>query len=346
MVLRRLTLTVACTSLLALVPAGARGEILHDQLNNDALVSMPNGVSSTKSSIQNQQAADDFVVPAGQAWAVNRVEARAEPGFGFATSFNVFFYVDAGGVPQEAAEFMATGVPLAAGGSTTQAILDLNAPAYLGAGKHWVSVQGIEASPNEWLWFNRTIQDGSPAALRGVGGCPITWKTRTGCGYPAGNPDQVFRVSGTRTGGGDTTSPQFTGKASASPATFAVDPAGKAESPVSGVAVKKGTTLRYSLSEAARVTFTIERKTRGRRVARRCRKPTRKNRKSKRCTRYARVGAFRQQSVAGSNRKRFSGKIGRKGLRPGGYRALLVAVDAAGNRSKAKSVGFRVVRRR
>jgi hypothetical protein len=41
----------------------------------------------------------------------------------------------------------------------------------------------------------------------------------------------------------------------------------------------------------------------------------------------------------------FSGKIGRKTLRPGRYRASLRARDAAGNRSAVKRLKFRVVRR-
>ena len=48
----------------------------------------------------------------------------------------------------------------------------------------------------------------------------------------------------------------------------------------------------------------------------------------------------------GTNTKRFSGRIGRRALAPGSYRATLVARDAAGNASKAKRLGFRVVRGR
>jgi len=108
--------------------------------------------------------------------------------------------------------------------------------------------------------------------------------------------------------------------------------------------VRRGTTFRYRLSEAARVVFTIQRAAAGRRVGGKCRKPTRSNRRRRKCTRYVRVGRFAQQAVAGANRKRFSGRIGRKTLRRGRHRVVLVATDAAGNKSRAKRLRFRIVR--
>jgi uncharacterized delta-60 repeat protein len=130
----------------------------------------------------------------------------------------------------------------------------------------------------------------------------------------------------------------------ASPKVWAVNRRGRAEVRVTKRA-KRGTTFRYTLSEAARVVFRIERKGRGRKVGRRCRAQTRKNRKRRRCVRYQRVGSFAQAGKAGRNRKPFSGKIGRRRLRPARYRATLTATDPAGNVSKPKRVSFRVVRR-
>jgi hypothetical protein len=62
-------------------------------------------------------------------------------------------------------------------------------------------------------------------------------------------------------------------------------------------------------------------------------------------TRYVAAGRFAKQSSAGPNRKKFSGKIGRRSLKPGYYRATLVATDAAGNRSAPRRRKFKVVRR-
>jgi sugar lactone lactonase YvrE len=110
--------------------------------------------------------------------------------------------------------------------------------------------------------------------------------------------------------------------------------------------IARGTTFSYSLSEAATVTFKIERKLRGRKVRGKCRRRTRKNAKRRRCTRYVRAGRFNQAGVAGRNRKRFSGRIGSSALRRGSYRARLTALDAAHNRSRAASVRFKVVKSR
>ena len=66
----------------------------------------------------------------------------------------------------------------------------------------------------------------------------------------------------------------------------------------------------------------------------------------RKCVRLSTVGTLtRRKTVAGANRIKFSGRIGRRALRRGRYRATLVATDEAGNRSTPRSVRFRVVRR-
>ena len=128
---------------------------------------------------------------------------------------------------------------------------------------------------------------------------------------------------------------------------FAVNSRGPAETPVTAGARRapKGTSFIYTLSENARVVFTIERVLPGRRVGNRCRRPTRANRSGQKCKRYKLLGRFAQDGVAGQNTKPWSGKIGRKKAAPGTYRATLVAKDGAGNASQPKRIGFRVVRR-
>ena len=132
--------------------------------------------------------------------------------------------------------------------------------------------------------------------------------------------------------------------ASVKPATFAVNPYGATEK-LLRARVKMGTVFRYSLSEEATVTFTVERALAGRKVGRRCRRATRGNRGRPRCTRYRRAGRFAVASKAGRNDKPFAGKIGRKSLAAGRYRVTLAAVDAAGNRSRPRKLKVRVARR-
>jgi len=121
---------------------------------------------------------------------------------------------------------------------------------------------------------------------------------------------------------------------------------GKKRTPISA-AVKAGTTFRYSLSEESTVRITIERALPGRRARKRsgaCRAPTRSRAKNRKCTRYKRSGTLiRKGEGPGRDSTAFSGRIGRKALKPGRYRATLRATDAAGNRSSAKRLRFTVV---
>jgi streptogramin lyase len=124
---------------------------------------------------------------------------------------------------------------------------------------------------------------------------------------------------------------------------FAVNPKGVAEAPVKAAKPNRGTTFVYGLSETARVLFTIEQRVAGRMVGTKCRKPSRSNRARPKCTRLARIGRFAHASPTGETRKKFSGKIGKRVLKPGSYRAGLTATDVAGNASPAKFLSFRVL---
>jgi hypothetical protein len=86
--------------------------------------------------------------------------------------------------------------------------------------------------------------------------------------------------------------------------------------------VPLGTTFRYSLSEPARVAFSIERKQR----------------------KFTKIGELFQDAGQGAGSLAFSGRIGRKALVPGRYRATLVATDAAGSHSQARRAAFTVIK--
>jgi len=116
-------------------------------------------------------------------------------------------------------------------------------------------------------------------------------------------------------------------------------PAGRRRAPV-------GTTLTFRLDEAATVRFTVEKQAAGRRVGRRCVKPSRSNRRRPKCTRFVlQRGSFSAAAVAGANRSRFTGRLRNRKLGVGRYRLVAVATDAAGNKSAAKRATFRIVRR-
>jgi hypothetical protein len=144
-------------------------------------------------------------------------------------------------------------------------------------------------------------------------------------------------------GGTDMTAPVIQ-SASAIPSTFAVDPNGSAETAV-GAKAPRGTTFGYTLSEAARVVFTIERPAAGRKSGKKCVSPSRRNGKKRKCTRYVFTGRFAVQSAAGPNSHHFSGRIGRGKLKPGRYRVTLGAIDAASNVSALRRFAFRIVKK-
>jgi hypothetical protein len=90
---------------------------------------------------------------------------------------------------------------------------------------------------------------------------------------------------------------------------------------VSAVAV--GTELRYKLSEAATAHFRVQGLKSGRYVTLR--------------------GGFTHAGKMGANRFKFTGRLGGRKLKPGRYRLVQVAVDAAGNKSATRRVRFRIV---
>lgn len=109
-------------------------------------------------------------------------------------------------------------------------------------------------------------------------------------------------------------------------------------------AARRGTKFRWRLDEAAAVTIAVARVLPGRKVGRACRRPTRRNRGRRRCTRYRSVGSLKATGAVGANSRAFGGRFGRRALRRGPYRALIGAVDAAGNISKPRAARFKVVR--
>jgi hypothetical protein len=140
-----------------------------------------------------------------------------------------------------------------------------------------------------------------------------------------------------------------------SPARFAVGRGATARVASEAVAAgrarrapKRGTTIRFTLSEAARVTLTVQRRANGLRSGRRCLAPSAKLRraKAKRCSRFAAAGTLARGGRSGANAIAFSGRIGRRALPVGRYRLTATAVDGAGNRAAALSTAFTVVRAR
>ena len=192
--------------------------VLIDQYNsplNNYIVS----ANRTDNPIASAEAADDFVVPAGETWQINQVDVRAGGGGGFPnpTSFNVFIYTEADTLPGTP---VYTATNLAVGGINPNYIITLTTPADLATGTYWVAIQGNIVGAN-WYWQGRTVLNNNSTAWRENGGygtgC-LNWTRLTTCsGFTW--PGQMFRLHGTIGGGGSPTSTIVPSSTSTSTAT-------------------------------------------------------------------------------------------------------------------------------
>ncbi|HXD55909.1 MAG TPA: PKD domain-containing protein [Solirubrobacteraceae bacterium] len=112
----------------------------------------------------------------------------------------------------------------------------------------------------------------------------------------------------------------------------------KAKAPV-------GTVFSFTLDQAARVTLSFTQSGKGRRVKGRCVAATGRNRHARPCTRTLALGSLPFAAHAGANRISFQGRLSAsRKLRPGTYTALIVATNAAGQRSSMSRLITTIVR--
>src|SRR5205823_10700412 len=95
-------------------------------------------------------------------------------------------------------------------------------------------------------------------------------------------------------------------------------------------------------SAAGTLRVTIQRLSPGRKVGKRCKRPTHALRKRPRCTRATTVATFSHALSAGTTQITIPRKIGRLKLPACRCRAVLTPLDAAGHAGKNVTVGFRV----
>jgi Putative Ig domain len=106
---------------------------------------------------------------------------------------------------------------------------------------------------------------------------------------------------------------------------------------------KTGTTISYTDSQAATTTFTVLEPRPGVRDKHRgCVRPRRAKR-AKRCTRYIAIGSFTHSDAAGRDTLHFTGRLGRRRLKPGSYR-LQALPRANGMTGQAAAIPFRIIK--
>lgn len=107
-------------------------------------------------------------------------------------------------------------------------------------------------------------------------------------------------------------------------------------------ATSVGTHVFYKLSEPATTTFSVERKSAGHKKAGKCVSGRAKH-GQKPCTRYTGVGGkIVRGTAAGLSSFRFMGRLNGHSLKPGSYRLVASARDAAGNSSKPQRRSFTI----
>jgi hypothetical protein len=99
----------------------------------------------------------------------------------------------------------------------------------------------------------------------------------------------------------------------------------------------------YTNTQPATTRFTVQRRSRGYRKGGRCvRRKPRSGLNPKRCSLYRAVkGSFSHNDTPGPNSLRFTGRLGRRTLRPGPYRLTAVARNPSG-KSAAVRTSFTV----
>jgi hypothetical protein len=201
--------------------------------------------------------------------------------------------------------------------------------AFATAGTHTATLtvtDGDARTATATLSFDVAAAPDTPATAGGGGG------TGTGAGGGAASGDGAG-AGGGGTGGAtgtpaDHVAPLLSGLR-ATPAAFAVRTPARAGRRATG-----GTTLRFTLSEAATVTLALRREVAGHRAQGRCvAGAPAAGSGGRRCTLLRGAGTVTLAGRAGANAVAFSGRVGAKALPAGRYRLTATARDAAGNRT-------------
>src|SRR6266508_1906852 len=199
--------------------------------------------------------ADDFVVPGGQTWNVESIDADGVyfNGAGPANSWNVFIYTDSSTFPGTQV-YSTLNQPVSVVDTTFT--VNLSPAAVLSPGTYWIEIQAnmTFGTQGECGWTNRTVQSNNGAAWQNPGGgfgiCP-TWTRKLICIPTAGGPDQVYRINGTTGGATPTPTPACTPTDFTNPTTITIPDSGPASPYPSDIVVPAG------LGTVTKVTVTI-----------------------------------------------------------------------------------------
>ena len=319
-----------------LFPSGPIVPLFTDTALSDLDLTDPNGTWSLY--VADDEPLDDDVGLFLNPYSLD-IQTRPRADIGFAgesleldegTAGELTLKRSAGGAPLGRATALVRTTPGTAGADEDYTYKSVGVEFAKGEAEKTVKVETLAdgvADPGETfkveLW--RATGDAQPA---GATAATVTIREPApggGGGQSGGGPTGDGGPGGDGQGpGSDLVAPAIAGP-TLTPKRFRVS--SRATATVAGA--KRGSRIRYSLSEPASVTLRFQRAVKSRSSGRR---------------RWVSAGTLRRAGAAGVNRVRFSGRIGRRALRAGSYRLILSATDAAGNTAKATPRLLRVVR--
>jgi WD40 repeat protein len=175
----------------------------------------------------------------------------------------------------------------------------------------------------DWDFGDGTVEkNGAPLTTHIYRSAGVYWATLTVADAQGCSTQQIYTGQSTTCPGG--ASATMTGIVDTLPTItkFAIKP----RKFVPGTKRKRGTRFRYTLTEKAKVRFTILRRRKGKHDGRR----------------FVKVGVVAASGKSGKNRTRFTGILNGKSLRPGTYRTVAVATDSLGGDSASVVARFKV----
>ncbi|HQW75542.1 MAG TPA: hypothetical protein PLJ77_01535 [Dokdonella sp.] len=188
------------------VPNGST--VLFDQTANPSASGVTAQNFSSGFDAYDNEAADDFAVPAG-GWTLSSVNLVTSTSGGFTgpTTVSVNIYPDATGVPGTTAACSYAAAPAVIGATSTT--ITLPSTCSLAAGTYWLAASiALDFTPNgQVFWTNVTVGSLSDSVWRNPGdgfatGC-TDWGTLAACGVGGGvDPGYSFQLLGAVGGGG------------------------------------------------------------------------------------------------------------------------------------------------
>ena len=181
-----------------------RSVLLWDQTDNPAGGSIGSQDFEPAFDIFDDEAADDFVVPAGAFWSIDEafISGGYNAGGGPAAAVNLYFYSDSGGTPGGVVCGYPLLNPIDGGGSF---LITLPRPCVLRAGTYWVSAQARQdfGTNGQWYRSTRSAQNGSESRWRNPGngyGTGCTSFTPVSSCVAGTAPDLLYWLAGTAGG--------------------------------------------------------------------------------------------------------------------------------------------------